>query len=41
MQAVEARDPVAAADAVLALIEAAEQEIAQSPGSPGATGDGV
>ncbi|CAM5276392.1 FadR family transcriptional regulator OS=Streptomyces tendae OX=1932 GN=GUR47_01890 PE=4 SV=1 [Streptomyces tendae] len=35
VRAVEARDPVAAADAVLALVEAAEQEIAQSPGRPG------
>ncbi|WLW58709.1 FadR/GntR family transcriptional regulator [Streptomyces sp. YU58] len=35
VQAVEARDPAAAAAAVLAIIEAAEQEIAQSPGMPG------
>lgn len=34
VQAVEARDPRAAATAVLALIEAAEQEIARSPGLP-------
>ncbi|PPS90844.1 putative HTH-type transcriptional regulator [Streptomyces sp. MH60] len=42
VRAIEARDPVAAAHAVLALIEAAEQEIAQSPGMPSATpGDAV
>lgn len=35
VRAVEARDPAAAAAAVLALIEAAEQEIAQSPDVPG------
>ncbi|MDQ0778948.1 DNA-binding FadR family transcriptional regulator [Streptomyces aurantiacus] len=35
VRAVEARDPVAAAAAVLAIIEAAEREIAQSPGMPG------
>ncbi|WP_031037365.1 FadR/GntR family transcriptional regulator [Streptomyces sp. NRRL F-5650] len=35
VRAVERRDPVAAADAVLALVEAAEREIAQSPGRPG------
>lgn len=35
VEAVEARDPAAAATAVLAIIEAAEQEIAQSPGLPG------
>lgn len=34
VEAVEARDPAAAAAAVLAIIEAAEQEIAQSPGLP-------
>jgi DNA-binding FadR family transcriptional regulator len=34
VQAVEARDPAAAAAAVLAIIEAAEHEIAQSPGMP-------
>ncbi|BCL32397.1 GntR family transcriptional regulator [Streptomyces aurantiacus] len=38
VRAVEARDPVAAAAAVLAIIEAAEQEIAQSPGMPGHAG---
>ncbi|WP_328919200.1 FCD domain-containing protein [Streptomyces jietaisiensis] len=35
VRAVEARDPAAAAAAVLAIIEAADQEIAQSPGMPG------
>ncbi|MGW3313772.1 FadR/GntR family transcriptional regulator [Streptomyces sp. NPDC001073] len=35
VEAVEARDPAAAAAAVLAIVEAAEQEIAQSPGLPG------
>ncbi|MFL1905780.1 FadR/GntR family transcriptional regulator [Streptomyces tauricus] len=35
VEAVEARDPSAAAAAVLAIIEAAEQEIAQSPALPG------
>ncbi|WP_181804284.1 FadR/GntR family transcriptional regulator [Streptomyces shenzhenensis] len=35
VRAVEARDPAAAAAAVLAIIEAAEQEIARSPGMPG------
>ncbi|MEU3096141.1 FadR/GntR family transcriptional regulator [Streptomyces sp. NPDC006967] len=35
VRAVEARDPAAAAAAVLALIEAAEREIAQSPDVPG------
>ncbi|NUP69413.1 MAG: FadR family transcriptional regulator [Nonomuraea sp.] len=34
VQAVEARDPAGAAAAVLAIIEAAEREIAQSPGLP-------
>ncbi|MFE7169792.1 FadR/GntR family transcriptional regulator [Streptomyces sp. NPDC057616] len=34
VQAVEARDPAGAAAAVLAIIEAAEQEIARSPGLP-------
>lgn len=34
VEAIEARDPAAAAAAVLAVIEAAEQEIAQSPGVP-------
>jgi DNA-binding FadR family transcriptional regulator len=34
VQAVEAHDPAAAAAAVLAIIEAAEHEIAQSPGTP-------
>ncbi|MFI8230922.1 FadR/GntR family transcriptional regulator [Streptomyces sp. NPDC085900] len=38
VEAVEARDPEAAAAAVLAIIEAAEVEIAQSPGLPS---DGV
>ncbi|MEU3681525.1 FadR/GntR family transcriptional regulator [Streptomyces sp. NPDC030592] len=37
VRAVEARDPEAAAEAALALIEAAEREIAQSPGLPIAT----
>ncbi|MFB6752750.1 FadR/GntR family transcriptional regulator [Streptomyces sp. NPDC056353] len=37
VRAVEARDPEAAAEAALALIEAAEREIAQSPGMPNAT----
>ncbi|WP_329473433.1 FadR family transcriptional regulator [Streptomyces sp. NBC_01723] len=42
VQAVEARDPAAASDAVLALIDAAEQEIAQSPGLPrGTPGEAV
>ncbi|GGS19368.1 GntR family transcriptional regulator [Streptomyces humidus] len=42
VQAVEARDPVAAAAAVLAIVEAAEQEIIRSPGMPGgAPGDAV
>ncbi|MEV7141796.1 MULTISPECIES: FadR/GntR family transcriptional regulator [Streptomyces] len=35
VEAVEARDPSAAAAAVLAIVEAAEQEIAQSPALPG------
>lgn len=35
VEAVGARDPSAAAAAVLAIIEAAEQEIAQSPALPG------
>ncbi|MER7645485.1 FadR/GntR family transcriptional regulator [Streptomyces sp. NPDC126522] len=35
VEAVEARDPAAAAAAVLAIVEAAEQEIAQSPGLSG------
>ncbi|MGN9816388.1 FadR/GntR family transcriptional regulator [Streptomyces sp. SD11] len=35
VEAVEARDPSSAAAAVLAIIEAAEQEIAQSPALPG------
>ncbi|PSM44619.1 FadR family transcriptional regulator [Streptomyces dioscori] len=35
VRAVEARDPAAAAAAALAVIEAAEQEIARSPGRPG------
>lgn len=35
VRAVETRDPAAAAAAVLAIIEAADQEIAQSPGMPG------
>ncbi|MEU1054205.1 FCD domain-containing protein [Streptomyces sp. NPDC005876] len=34
VRAVEARDPEAAAAAVLAIVEAAEQEIARSPGLP-------
>lgn len=34
VRAVEARDPAAAAAAVLSVIEAAEQEIARSPGMP-------
>lgn len=34
VEAVEARDPEAAAAAVLAIIESAEEEIAQSPGLP-------
>ncbi len=34
VEAVEARDPDAAAAAVLAVIEAAGQEIARSPGLP-------
>ena len=34
VQAVEARDPAAAAAAVLAVIEAAGQEVARSPGRP-------
>ncbi|GGL23070.1 GntR family transcriptional regulator [Streptomyces anthocyanicus] len=34
VQAVEARDPAAAAAAVLAIVEAAEDEIARSPGMP-------
>ncbi|MCC3650590.1 FadR family transcriptional regulator [Streptomyces sp. S07_1.15] len=34
VRAVEARDPAAAAAAVLAIIEAAEEEIARSPGLP-------
>ncbi|MFD6289799.1 FadR/GntR family transcriptional regulator [Streptomyces sp. NPDC060205] len=38
VRAVEARDPAAASAAALAIIEAAEQEIARSPGRPG---DGV
>jgi DNA-binding FadR family transcriptional regulator len=38
VRAVEARDPEAAATAVLAIIEAAEQEIARSPGLPGDAG---
>lgn len=38
VEAVEARDPAAAAAAVLAIIEAAEQEIAQSPAMPGDAG---
>ena len=37
VRAVEAHDPAAAATAVLALIEAAEQEIARSPGMPSDT----
>ncbi|MFJ8806320.1 FadR/GntR family transcriptional regulator [Streptomyces sp. NPDC102490] len=37
VRAVEARDPAAASAAVLALIEAAEREIAQSPGWPSDT----
>jgi DNA-binding FadR family transcriptional regulator len=37
VRAVEARDPAAAAAAVLAIIEAADQEIAQSPGLGGET----
>jgi DNA-binding FadR family transcriptional regulator len=37
VRAVEARDPAAASAAVLALIEAAEREIAQSPGCPSDT----
>ncbi|MFI1412617.1 FadR/GntR family transcriptional regulator [Streptomyces sp. NPDC020707] len=35
VRAVEARDPAAAAAAVLAIIEAADQEITRSPGPPG------
>ncbi|MBT3152550.1 FadR family transcriptional regulator [Streptomyces sp. CHD11] len=35
VHAVEARDPAAAAAAVLAIIDAAEQEIAESPDLPG------
>ncbi len=38
VQAVESGDPAAAAAAVLAIIEAAEREIAQSPGPPGDAG---
>ncbi|MEU3760221.1 FadR/GntR family transcriptional regulator [Streptomyces albogriseolus] len=38
VRAVEARDPDAAAAAVLGIIEAARQEIARSPGMPGETG---
>ncbi|MGQ4445203.1 FCD domain-containing protein, partial [Streptomyces violaceoruber] len=34
VQAVEAHDPAAAAVAVLAIVEAAEDEIARSPGMP-------
>ncbi|MFS8199643.1 FadR/GntR family transcriptional regulator [Streptomyces sp. CWNU-52B] len=34
VRAVEARDPAAAAAAVLAIVEAAEREIARSPGLP-------
>jgi DNA-binding FadR family transcriptional regulator len=34
LEAVAARDPEAAATAVLAIIEAAEKEIARSPGLP-------
>ncbi|WP_030213012.1 FadR/GntR family transcriptional regulator [Streptomyces sp. NRRL WC-3626] len=34
VRAVEARDPEAAAAAVLAIIESAEEEIARSPGTP-------
>ncbi|WP_329132000.1 FadR/GntR family transcriptional regulator [Streptomyces sp. NBC_00670] len=41
VRAVEARDPDAAAAAVLAIIEAADQEIARSPGRPGPPGDTV
>ncbi|MBZ6141805.1 MULTISPECIES: FadR/GntR family transcriptional regulator [Streptomyces] len=41
VQAVEAGDPVAAAAAVLSVIEAAEREIAQSPVSPGDARDGT
>ncbi|MFE7034481.1 FadR/GntR family transcriptional regulator [Streptomyces sp. NPDC057621] len=35
VRAVETRDPEAAAAAVLAIVEAAEREIARSPGMPG------
>jgi DNA-binding FadR family transcriptional regulator len=35
VRAIEARDPEAAAAAVLAIVEAAEEEIARSPGRPG------
>ncbi|MGY6024798.1 FadR/GntR family transcriptional regulator [Streptomyces spinosirectus] len=38
VEAIEARDPVAAAAAALAIIEAAEEEIAQSPGLPSDAG---
>lgn len=38
VEAVEAREPAAAAAAVLAIIEAAEQEIARSPAMPGDAG---
>lgn len=38
VEAVEARDPAAAAAAVLAIIEAAEREIARSPALPGDAG---
>ncbi|MET9749165.1 FadR/GntR family transcriptional regulator [Streptomyces ardesiacus] len=41
VRAVEARDSVAASRAVLALIEAAEQEIAQSPAMPSDTAGGT
>ncbi|MER6687258.1 FadR/GntR family transcriptional regulator [Streptomyces olivaceoviridis] len=37
VEAVEARDPAAAAAAVLAIIEAADREITQSPGMPSGT----
>ncbi|MEV5269523.1 FadR/GntR family transcriptional regulator, partial [Streptomyces werraensis] len=37
VRAVEARDPDAAAAAVLRIIEAAQQEIARSPGRPDGT----
>lgn len=39
VRAVEARDPDAAAAAVLGIIEAAQQEIARSPVKPGRPGD--